>query len=161
MPEHPDTPATLAAADARLEHEVVSYGRVRDIEEAAARRGVSISRIVKTLVVRRGEEDYLFVLVPGDRVIAWPKLRDHLGVSRLSLADAEDALRVTGYPPGAITPLGAARPLPVVADAGLAGMGEISLGGGAHGVAVHLDADTLLAHLGASIAGVTRPARPG
>ena len=41
--------------------------------------------MVKTIVVRRGEGDYLFVLVPGDRVISWPKLRALLGVSRLSM----------------------------------------------------------------------------
>ena len=31
--------------------------------------------IIKTLVVRRGSGDYVFVLVPGDREISWPKLR--------------------------------------------------------------------------------------
>jgi Aminoacyl-tRNA editing domain len=45
--------------------------------------------VVKTLVVRCGEDDFLFVLVPGDRVVSWPKLRALLGVSRLSLPDAE------------------------------------------------------------------------
>jgi Cys-tRNA(Pro) deacylase len=158
MTEPPDTPAIAEAAAAGLEHEVVSYGRVRDIHEAAERRGVPVSRIIKTLVLRRGEDDYLFVLVPGDRVIDWPKLRQHLGVPRVSLPDADDALRVTGYPRGAITPLGARRPLPVIADATLRGGGVISLGGGDHGLAVHLDADRLIAHLGAEVADVTRTA---
>lgn len=156
--EIPDTPAVAAAVAAGIDHEVVSYGPVRDIHEAAARRGVPVSRIIKTLVVRRGSEDYVFVLVPGDRVIDWPRLREHLGVARLSLAEADDALRVTGYPRGAITPFGAARPLPVIADAGMVGSGVISLGGGAHGVALHLDADALIELLGAVVAGVTRPA---
>jgi Cys-tRNA(Pro)/Cys-tRNA(Cys) deacylase len=38
--------------------------------------------VIKTLVVRRGEDDFLFVLVPGDRAISWPKLRRLLGASR-------------------------------------------------------------------------------
>ena len=43
------------------------------------------SAIVKTMVVRRSEDDHLFVLVPGDRQISWPKLRALLGVNRISL----------------------------------------------------------------------------
>jgi Cys-tRNA(Pro) deacylase len=156
--EYRETPATAAVAAAGIAHEVVSYGPVRDIHEASERRGVPVSRIVKTLVVRRGEDDYVFVLVPGDRVIDWPSLRNHLGVNRASLADAGDALRVTGYPRGAITPFGAARSLPVVADQSLVGAGTVSIGGGAHGLAVHLDSDTLVAHLGASVARVAKPA---
>ena len=62
--------------------------------------------IVKTLVVRRGEGDFLFVLVPGDREISWPKLRAHLGVKRISMPDATVAREVTGYERGTITPFG-------------------------------------------------------
>ena len=54
-------------------------------------RGVEPRQVVKTLVVRRGEEDLLFVLVPGDRQISWPKLRALLGVSRMSMPDAAAA----------------------------------------------------------------------
>ena len=49
--------------------------------------------------------------VPGDRVISWPKLRALLGVSRLSMPDAEVARQATGYERGTITPLGSVRPL--------------------------------------------------
>jgi prolyl-tRNA editing enzyme YbaK/EbsC (Cys-tRNA(Pro) deacylase) len=49
--------------------------------------------------VRRGAGDYVFVLVPGGREIDWKKLRAHLGVSRLSLPDAEEARAATGYEP--------------------------------------------------------------
>ncbi|NNF70128.1 MAG: hypothetical protein HKN01_10175, partial [Acidimicrobiia bacterium] len=92
-----DTPATLAAAQLGLDHEVVTYQRVRSIQEGAAAQGIAVADIVKTLVVRRGESDYVYVLVPGDREIDWPKLRAHLGVRRLSLPDAAEAKEATGY----------------------------------------------------------------
>jgi Cys-tRNA(Pro)/Cys-tRNA(Cys) deacylase len=67
----------LAAAEAiGLAHRVIRHGRVRSLAEAASARGVAPADVVKTLVVRRGEDDFLFVLVPGDRVISWPKLRE-------------------------------------------------------------------------------------
>ncbi|WP_313409816.1 YbaK/EbsC family protein, partial [Aeromicrobium sp.] len=131
--------AVLAALDAAgVPHTVTRHGPVGSLAEAAALRGVDPDRIVKTLVVRRGEDDYLFVLVPGDRQISWPKLRALLGVSRLSLPPAEDAFAATGYERGTITPFGASHPWPVVADAAV--RGTISLGGGAHGVAVTVEA---------------------
>lgn len=123
------------------------------LEEAAAARSVTPAQVIKTMVVRRDEDDYLFVLVPGDRNISWPKLRAHLGVNRISMPDAADALRVTGYERGTITPLGASTAWPVLADARVTG--EVSIGGGDHGVSLTVRADDLITALGAEIADVT------
>ena len=109
-------------------------------------------------MIRRGAGDYLFVLVPGGRQIDWPKLRAHLGVSRLSLPGEEEARAATGYERGAITPFGSLTAWPVVADAMVAGLGRVVIGGGARGVNLHLEATDLLAALGADVADVTRPA---
>lgn len=138
-------------------HTLITHGHVGSLQEAAAARGVEPRAVVKTLVVRKGEEDYVFVLVPGDRQLSWPKLRALLGVSRMSLPDAEDALRVTGYPRGAITPFGSTHAWPVVADATLPGE-EITLGGGVSGTAVRLLADDAIRALAATVADVTEPA---
>lgn len=129
------------------------------LEEAAALRGVRPADIVKTMVVRRAADDFVFVLVPGDREISWPKLRAHLGVSRLSLPDAATALRVTGYERGTITPFGAVTAWPVLADAAVAGR-TISIGAGEHGATVVLPADAALAALAADVADISEPARP-
>jgi Cys-tRNA(Pro) deacylase len=131
---------------------------VRSLAEAAAARGLDPSAVVKTIVVRLAEDDYRFVLVPGDREIAWPKLRAVLGVNRVSMPSKEVALDVTGYERGTITPLGSTHPWPVVADSALTG--RISLGGGAHGVALTLETCELLTALGATVADVTEPAGP-
>lgn len=137
-----------------VDYRVVRHGPVRSLAEAAAARGIEPRDLIKTIVVRRGPDDYLFVLVPGDREFSWPKLRALLGVNRLSMPDAATARRVTGYERGTITPFGSLRPLPVVADAGVRGR-TISMGGGASGVGVTLDADAVLAALGAEIADVS------
>ena len=115
--------------------------------------------MVKTLVVRRGADDFLFVLVPGDRAIAWPKLRGLLGVSRLSLPDAETARQATGYERGTITPFGSARPWPVIADERIAGR-LITLGAGEPGTAMAADADDITAVLGATVADISDPEPP-
>jgi Cys-tRNA(Pro)/Cys-tRNA(Cys) deacylase len=146
--------ALAALTASGMAFEVTRHGPVRSLEEAAAARGVSPGDIVKTLVVRRGEGDYVFVLVPGGREISWPKLRAHLGVSRLSMPDAATAREVTGYERGTITPFGALTAWPVVADADLAAR-TVSIGAGAHGVAFTIGADALVAALDADRADVT------
>ena len=148
--------ALAAVQAAGLEHRVVRHGPVRSLAEAAEARGVEPAAVVKTLVVRRADDDYLFVLVPGDRTIAWPKLRDVLGVSRLSMPDAATALAATGYERGTITPFGSTTAWPVVADERLLGH-QVTLGGGAPGVAVAVAADAMVAALGATDADVTDP----
>jgi Cys-tRNA(Pro) deacylase len=147
----------LAAVEAAgLAHRVIRHGPVRSLAEAAAARGVQPAAVVKTIVVRRGDDDFLFVLVPGDRTISWPKLRSLLGVSRMSMPDAATALEVTGYERGTITPFGSTRAWPVVADERLLGH-EVTLGGGAHGVAVAVDGAAAVAALAATVADVTDP----
>jgi Cys-tRNA(Pro)/Cys-tRNA(Cys) deacylase len=150
------TPALAAAEAAGFEHRVIRHGPVRSLAEAAQARGVPPADVVKTMVVRRGPDDFLFVLVPGDRTISWPKLRSHLGVSRLSMPDAATAREVTGYERGTITPLGSTRAWPVVADERIRGR-QITLGAGEHGVAVAAAADDLIKALDATVADVTEP----
>ncbi len=134
------------------------HGPVSSLEEAAAARGVDPARVLKTIVVRRADDDYLFVLVPGDRQIAWPWLRALLGVSRLSMPDKDVARDVTGYERGTITPFGATRAWPVVADERVASAaGPVSIGAGAHGTAATVDGAELLRVLGAQVADVTDP----
>jgi prolyl-tRNA editing enzyme YbaK/EbsC (Cys-tRNA(Pro) deacylase) len=123
---------------------------------AAAARGAAPADVGKTLVVRRGHDDHLFVLGPGDRTISWPRLRALLEVSRLSRPDAAAALAATGYERGTITPFGATVAWPVVADERLLGR-EVTLGGGEHGVAVAVEADAVVAALDATVADVTEP----
>ena len=152
-------PAESAAAAAGLAYRVIHHGPVRSVAEAAAAQGVELRDLVKTLVVRRGEGDFVFVLVPGDRQISWPKLRALLGVNRLSMPDAATAKEATGYERGTITPFGAATPWPVIADELTRGR-TISLGAGKRGVGLRVRADEAVRALGGRFADVTEPEAP-
>ena len=135
---------------------MVRTERAHSVQESARFQGIEVDQLVRTLVVRRGEGDHLFVLVPGGLSIDWPKLRSLLGVSRLSLPDADEARAATGYERGAITPFGASHAWPVIVDASVAAKGIVALGGGAHGVNIHVDADDLIRVLDATVADVTK-----
>lgn len=154
METPPRTPALDAIAATGIPHRVVSHGRVASLEEAARIRGVEPHQIVKSMVVKHGDE-HCIVLVPGLRKIAWPKLRALLGVNKAAMPSAEEAKEITGYERGTITPFGTKTALPVIADERIGG--EISIGVGAHGVTAVLDGDEALKALGATIADVTDP----
>ena len=131
--------------------------RARSAEESAAFQDIEVGQLIRTIVVRRGEADYVFVLVPGGRQIDWPRLRSHLGVNRLSLPNQDEARDATGYERGAITPFAAATTWPVVADRTVTDRDVVAIGAGAHGVNVHLAPADLLRILDAEVASVTKP----
>jgi Cys-tRNA(Pro)/Cys-tRNA(Cys) deacylase len=147
------TRASEAADQLGLAYELTKHGRVNSLEEAAVARGIEPARLIKTIVVRLSDDDYRFVLVPGDREIAWPKLRTLLGINRISMPSADTALAVTGYVRGTITPLGSTNAWPVIADERITG--TISIGGGDHGVGLTVDAEALVKVLNATVADVT------
>jgi Cys-tRNA(Pro)/Cys-tRNA(Cys) deacylase len=151
-PMSEDAPGVRALRQREIAHRIIHPGHVTSVEEAAAACGVGTDQVVKTLVVRRGEGDYVLVLVPGSRSLSWPKLRTLLGVNRISLPDADEALAATGYARGTISPLG--LDLPVVADERIAGQ-EITLGTGQRDTVVALDADAVIDAYAAIVADVT------
>lgn len=159
-PARDETPGERRAREALeasgLAFELVRHDAVSSLAQAAAARGLRPDQVLKSLVVRRGDDDYLVVLVPGGRTIAWPRLRALLGVSRLSMPDRDVARDVTGYERGTITPFGATRRWPVVADERVA-TGRVSIGAGGHGVAATVDGAALVKALDAQVADISDP----
>lgn len=146
------------AAQARgLSVEFRERPAAKSLPEAAELLGIPPAGIVKTLVVKRADDSYLFVLVPGDRAISWPKLRAVVGVNRLKLPDPDAALAATGYERGTIVPIGSSTEWPIYADERIVGQ-RIAMGAGAHGYSLFVDADALIAAYGATVADISQPA---
>jgi Cys-tRNA(Pro) deacylase len=160
-PADDDTPALAAVRELGVEHRVVRTGMANSAEESAEMQGIPLGALLRTIVVRRGDDDYVFVLVPAGRRFDWPKLRAHLGVSRMSLPDADEAQRATGYVRYTITPFGSTRAWPVIADASLASQPVVAIGGGARGVNLHLAPDDLVRVLDAHVVDVSVEERAG
>ena len=152
------TPAIREVAASGVPFRVVRTERAGSAEESAELQGIELGQLIRSIVVRRGADDYVFVLVPGGRQIAWARLRAHLGVSRLSLPDQDEARDATGYERGTITPFASSTSWPVVADATLVDRDVVAIGAGAHGVNLHLHPADLVRLVRADLADVTNPA---
>jgi Cys-tRNA(Pro) deacylase len=129
--------------------------RAGSAEEAAQLQGIPLGALLRTIVVRRADGEYLFVLVPAGRRFDWPKLRAHLGVRRMTLPDADEARAATGYERYTITPFGSSRAWPAIVDASVLDEPVVSVGGGAFGVNIHLAPTDLVASLGADVVDVS------
>jgi Cys-tRNA(Pro) deacylase len=141
----PSTPVTRALDEAHVPYTLHVHDHpVTSLEQAASERGLRPGQIVRSLVFRSQDGSYLLVLAPGPQQISWPKLRRHLGVSRLTTASAQEVLQVTGYPPGAVSPLGLATPVRILADQSVSREGMVSIGAGMRDAGVVLRREDLL-----------------
>jgi Cys-tRNA(Pro)/Cys-tRNA(Cys) deacylase len=123
------------------------------LEEAAELLGIGPSDIAKTIVVRRSSGNYLFAVIPGGTQISWPKLRMLLGVSKMKLPDAAEALEVTRYERGTITAIGSEPSWPVIIDQRLLGR-RAALGAGGHGYSAFVEIDDLVRAYDATVADI-------
>jgi Cys-tRNA(Pro) deacylase len=150
-----ETRATVALAQLNAPYQVVVTQPASSAAESAEFQGIGLHQLLRTIVVRRAENDYVFVLVPGGRRFDWPKLRAHLGVNRMSLPDADEARAVTGYERGTITPFGSTNAWPVIADASIEALEKVAIGGGKRGVNIHMAPADLVAATDAAVVDVT------
>jgi Cys-tRNA(Pro) deacylase len=144
-----------AVAALGLSVDIVERGDARSLEEAAANVGVEPSQVVKTLVLKKSDDTYVFALVPGGRSLSWPKIRAVLGVNKVQMPRPEQALAATGFERGTIVPLGSTTAWPVIADQTISG--RVALGAGRPGHSLLTEAEPLLQALDATVADISDP----
>jgi len=142
-------PVSLALEKLNIPHRIFTHpGPVDSLEQAARERGQRPEQVVRSILFRTGENEYLMALVAGPDQISWKALRAHLGRSRLTMASEAEVLEVTGYPIGAVSPFGTIRSLKVLVDPGVFDEEEISIGSGVRGTTVILKSADLRHALG-------------
>src|SRR5574340_499742 len=149
MTEQP--PVSLALEKLGIPHRVFRHsGQVTSLEQAARERGQRPEQVVRSILFRLGEGEYLMALVAGPAQISWKRLRQHLGQSRLTMATEDEVLEVTGYRIGTVSPFGLPRPLKVLIDPGVLREAEVSIGSGTRNIAILLKSEDLHRALGGS-----------
>ena len=142
-------PVSLELEKLGIPHRVFRHaGKVTSLEQAARERGQRPEQIVRSILFRIAEDEYLMALVAGPAQISWKALRDYLGQSRLTMASKAEVLEVTGYPIGAVSPFGTTRNLRVLVDPSVFAEEEISIGSGIRGTTVILKSEDLKRALG-------------
>ncbi|MBN1177810.1 MAG: YbaK/EbsC family protein [Anaerolineae bacterium] len=146
-----------ADVEAALQAAGIAYRRYRAhaarADQAAESLGVTLGAVVKSLLFLADGAPAL-VLVGGDRRVDTRRLKGLLGARRVMIASAERVTAETGYPPGAVPPVGCVAPLPVWIDAGLAQHATVYVSGGAVDEMIALAFEDLRRATGGQIADV-------
>jgi Cys-tRNA(Pro)/Cys-tRNA(Cys) deacylase len=79
-------------------------------EGVAEDLGVPVAWVVKAMIVQRSDGQFALIVIPGDRQLSLKKAGATLSDKSLSLAQARDVERVTGYQIGAVSVIGFRRP---------------------------------------------------
>lgn len=141
-----DAPVIRHLNEVGVAHRTVRYDPALSLEDAALTIGLPASAVCKTLAVASMPAVVLAVL-PGSARLDLTALRRHLGENRTMMIDVQALERMTGFRPGAVTPLPRPdqRRFRVVVDAGVMALPELSVGGGEAGLGVILSPKNLLA----------------
>ncbi|PYE52779.1 aminoacyl-tRNA deacylase [Deinococcus yavapaiensis] len=128
------------------------------VSEAARALGVSVDRIVKSVLLVTNDGASVLVIAPGDRRVDVEKVARFVGASKLKLGSASQVLEATGYPAGGVPPVGHPAGLRVVLDASLLDRDELVGGGGSAEWLLRLTPREVVRVTGAAVSDVCRPA---
>ena len=151
------THAVRALDEMGIPYEVLKQShRARNVEEAAAERGVLVRRVVKTLLARRPDKRHVIALVRGDQRLSLRKLARVVKVKSLEMAPEADVPRITGYRIGAVAPLGLRRSgVPVYVDYHILGEPRVSISAGRHDTGLELASEDLIAAVRGQVGDIT------
>ena len=123
-------------------------GNTHTAEEAARALGTDLAHIAKSLLAHLSDGRFVLCILRGDQRLDRKKVCRAAGAKHMSLAKADDVLRVTGYPVGAVPPFPLKSDLPAYIDPGVLEVDVVYCGGG--------DVDALLEVPTEELARVTR-----
>jgi Cys-tRNA(Pro) deacylase len=135
---------------------IVQDHKALNVEQAAEERGVPVTQIVKTLLVRCPDRKHVIALVRGDRRLSLKKLARLVGVKTLEMAPEADVPRITGYQIGAVAPLGLRRSdLPIYVDRHILDEPWVSISAGRHDAGLELATNDLIRAVNGQVADIT------
>ena len=130
-------PVSIALEQLGVPHTVFRHENpVHSFEQAASDRGQRASQVVRSILFRIAEDEFIMALVAGPAQVSWKILRKHLGKSRVSMATEDEVLAVTGYRIGTVGPFGLLNQVKVLIDSSVMLEEEISIGSGMRNTAV-------------------------
>ncbi|HOV37771.1 MAG TPA: YbaK/EbsC family protein [Spirochaetales bacterium] len=129
-------------------------GSTPTAERAAARIGVQVGQIAKSILLSGKDGKYRMVVLAGDKKLQNNKLKALFGV-KTSMAGPEETLNVTGFPPGGVCPFGLDGSVELYLDVSLSVYETIYPAAGTDSTGVPITFQQLQKITGAQICDVT------
>ncbi len=135
--------------------DIYSFSRNTESAQAAAKElDVPVQRIIKSMVFSVDKAPVL-VLLPGDRKADFSSISELLDAKKVRLAFPEQVVKWTGFPVGAVPPLGHSSPITVILDDDIAREGSIYPAAGEKNNAFETSFDDLVSMTGGTVKSVS------
>ena len=139
------TPASEELARKNIPHREFTHpGPVESLEQAAEERGQRPEQVIRSILFRQAEDEYVLVVVSGPEQISWPALRKILGTSRMRMAKPDEVFAFTGHRVGAVSPFGLANPVRILIEAKVLNHAEVSIGSGVRGTTIFMNPQDII-----------------
>jgi Cys-tRNA(Pro)/Cys-tRNA(Cys) deacylase len=122
----------------------------------AAKIGLPVEQVFKTLLTTTGPNEHAFAVIPGDAELDFKKLARAAGARKAEMVSLKDVQPLTGYVRGGVTVFGAKKDFPVYADETIELFDRISVSAGHRGVQVLLAPADYLRAANATVADLTK-----
>lgn len=115
------------------------------VQAAADALEVEPNQIGKSIVLMVADEEPVVVVARGPDVVSLDKVAEHVNVDpeEVRLAEPDEIQSFTGYPVGAVPPLGHERPLRTLVDDRVLEHDEVYVGGGSEDVMLEIRSQDL------------------
>ena len=139
--EHPVTPAMRALRKDKIPFTVhlYKYEDKGGARQAADTLCLEERVVIKTLVFQDENRCGFLVLMHGDRQVSGKQLARQLGCKKVAPCDPKEAMRLTGYRVGGISPFGTRTGLPVYVESSIFDLEVIYINGGKRGMLVEIE----------------------
>ena len=125
-------------------------------ENVAAKVGLPIGQVFKTLVAQGDKSGVIMAVIPGDKELDLKALAACSGNKKVEMAPLKDVQKLTGYIRGGVSPLGAKKPYPVYLDESIAKWPFISVSAGIRGCQLLLKPEELTRAVSGSVHDISR-----
>jgi Cys-tRNA(Pro)/Cys-tRNA(Cys) deacylase len=122
----------------------------------AAKIGLPVEQVFKTLLTTTGPNEHVFAVIPGDAELDFKKLARAAGARKAEMVSLKDVQPLTGYVRGGVTVFGAKKDFSVYADETIELFDLISVSAGHRGVQVLLAPADYLRAANATVADLTK-----
>jgi Cys-tRNA(Pro) deacylase len=152
-----DTPVTAFLSRQQVPFRLLPHQRPAvSIEDAASQRGISPAQMVKSILLRDMDNNYVLACVPGDQQADPKKVRAFLGCRRMTCVALDDVPAITGYQIGTVAPILLATEMPVFFDHSIKKQSEVTISSGSNMAGIALKTEHLIALCRPQFAHITR-----
>ncbi|MBQ8708254.1 MAG: Cys-tRNA(Pro) deacylase [Succinivibrionaceae bacterium] len=151
------TPAIRALKAQKINHTLYSYECDVDHDfghYSAHELGRDENEVYKTLVFH-SDKTYVTAVIPVNRTLNLKQAARLAGLKKAEMAKPEDAMRITGYVVGGISPFGQKKRLLTLLDQEAMAHEEILVSGGKRGLSVGVKPQDLVDFLSARVGAIT------